>query len=89
MISMEDAQLETLKREFQESTARIWQDPSIPPHQKPARVERLWREFDARRSELRETMARGELPAGTSRHPVSPITGNPMIFPRKRRRPWK
>ena len=82
MSSMESAQLETLKREFEEIRDRVWQDPSIPPHQKQAQVERLWAEFDARRNELRETMAQGQVPAGTSRRPA--------LFAGKRRRPlWK
>ena len=82
MTSMESAQLEALKREFQESRDRVWRDPSIPLGQKQAQVERLWAEFDARRNELRETMAQGQVPAGASRRPV--------LFAGKRRRPpWK
>ena len=82
MTSMESAQLEALKREFEESRARVWQDPGIPLGQKQAQVERLWAEFDRRRNELRETMARGVVPAGTSRRPA--------FFAGKRRRPlWK
>ena len=90
MTMLEDAQLETLKCQFEEDRDRVWRDPSIPHGQKQAQVDRLWREFDAQRAEVREALARGEVPAGTSPgHPVSPLTGRSVIFPRKRRRPWK
>jgi len=80
--SMEDAQLEALRREFEASKAKIWQDPSIPFRSKRPAVERLWAEFDRRRTELREAMAQGEVPAGTSRRPA--------FFAGRRRRPlWK
>ena len=82
MTTMEDAQLETLKREFEENRARIWQDETIPFGKKGPAVERLWAEFDARRRELREAMAREEIAGGTSRRPV--------FFAGRRRRPlWK
>jgi hypothetical protein len=89
MTMMEDAQIEALKCQFEEDRARVWADPRIPHGQKQAEVDRLWREFDRQRTELREALAQGYVPAGTSRRPVSPITGNPMIFPRKRRPYWK
>ena len=89
MTSMESAQIEALKREYEEDRARVWANPTIPPGMKQAEVNALWRKFDAQRAELQEALSRGEIPAGASRHPVSPITGRPMIFPRKRRRPWK
>ena len=82
MTSMEDAQLETLRQEFEANRAKIWQDPSIPFERKGPAVERLWAEFDRQRTELREAMAQGEAPAGTSRRPA--------FFAGKRRRPlWK
>ena len=89
MTSMEDAQIELLKRQYEEDRARVWANPTIPPGMKQAEVNALWRKFDAQRAELQEALSRGEIPAGASRHPVSPITGRPMIFPRKRRRHWK
>ncbi len=85
MTMREDAQLEALTRQFEEDRARIWTDPRIPHGQKQAEVDRLWREFDARRTKLRE----GTFQGGTEGESVSPITGRPVIFPRKRRPPWK
>ncbi len=82
MTTMEDAQIETLKREFEDNRDRIWADPHIPPDQKQAEVDRLWRQFDAQRTELRQALNRGEVPAGTS--------SRPAFFAGKRRRPlWK
>ncbi len=89
MTTMEDAQVENLKREFEEARDRVWRDPRIPPDQKQAEVDRLWREFDAERTELREMLNQGIVPAGASSQSVSPITGRPVIFPRKRRPLWK
>ena len=85
MTGMEDAQLEALKREFEEKRTRVWTDPSIPHNQKQPRVHQLWREFDARRTDLRE----GAFQGGTGGESVSPITGRPMMFPRKQHRPWR
>ncbi len=85
MSSMESAQLENLKREFEEIRDRVWQDPSIPPHQKQAQLYKLWQEFDSQRTALREGTLQGE----TGGEPVSLTTGRPVIFPRKRRPPWK
>ena len=82
---MRDGKLEALTRQLEEYRARIWQDPSIPHRQKQAEVYRLWQEFDAQRIAIQE----GTFQGGTGEEPISPITGRPMIFPRKRRRPWK
>jgi hypothetical protein len=54
MIMMENAQVEALKRQFEEDRARVWADPSISHDQKQAQVERLWQEFDSQRTALRE-----------------------------------
>jgi len=82
VTSTEDAQLEALKREFEERRAGIWTDPSMPFESKALAVERLWAEFDRRRTELQEALAQGKVPAGTSRRPT--------FFASKRRRPlWK
>ena len=85
MSATADRYLETLKREFEENRDKVWQDAGIPLEQKQPEVERLWREYDARRREVRDGPFGGEagdgVPAGA--------TGRPMMFLRKTRRPWK
>ena len=81
--------LEALRREFEESRARVWMDESIPVGQKQAEVNRLWREFDARRKEILEGFFQGNTGRDAGGEPVSGITGRRVIFPRRRRRPWK
>ena len=85
MSIQRDSNLEALRRQFEEDRARVWTDPSIPPDQKQAQVLRLWQEFDSRRTALRE----GTFQGGIGGESVSGVTGRPMIFPRRRRRPWK
>ncbi len=85
MSNMGDKNLEALTREYEENRDRVWVDDSIPWSQKQAEVNRLWREFDSQRRALQEGYSQG----GTGGAPVSGATGRPMIFPRRRRRPWK
>jgi hypothetical protein len=85
MSIMRDKNLEALTRQFEEDRARVWTDPSIPHDQKQAQVYRLWQEFDSQRRALQE----GYFQGGTGAEPVSGITGRPVLFPRRRRRPWK
>ena len=89
MSIMEDKNLETLTREFEEKRARVWEDESIPLGQKQAEVDRLWKEFDSQRTALQEGYFQGGLGGGTGGGSVSGITGWPVLFPRRRRRPWK
>jgi hypothetical protein len=77
--------LETLRRQFEKDRARVWEDEAIPLGHKQAEVDRLWRQFDAQRRELTE----GTFQGGTGAEPVSGITGRSVLFPRRRRRPWK
>ena len=41
MTSMEDAQIELLKRQYEEDRARVWANPTIPPGMKQAEVNAL------------------------------------------------
>ena len=85
MSTARGVNLEALTLEFQEKRARVWEDESIPPDKKQLEVDRLWREFDSQRRALQERVSRGEVGGG----PVSGPMRRRMIFPRKRRRPWK
>lgn len=86
MSTPADRYLETLKRKFEENRDRVWTDASIPFVQKQPEVERLWREYDARRREVRD----GPFDAAPADRAVPPgPAGRPMPFLRKRRRPWK
>jgi hypothetical protein len=85
MNIMRDKNLVTLRRQFEEDRARVWADEAIPLGYKQAEVDRVWRQFDAQRRELTEGTFRG----GTGGEPASGITGQPVLCPRRRRRPWK
>ena len=82
---MRDKNLEALTRKFEENRARVWEDDSIPVGQKQLEVDRLWREFDSQRRALQEGFFQG----GSGGEAVSGTTGRPVLFPRRRRRPWK
>ena len=85
MSATADRYLETLKREFKENRDKVRRDAGIPLEQKQPEVERLWREYDAWRREVRDGPFGGEAGDGA----LSGTTGRPVIFLRKRRRPWK
>jgi hypothetical protein len=84
MSATENAQIEALKREYEQNRARVWADERIRPEHKQAEVNRLWREFDAEREALRQEYAWG-------RSGVDPAADGPRkIFAlRPRRRLWK
>ena len=85
MSTARGVNLEALRREFEERRARVWEDESIPLGQKQSEVDRLWREFDSQRRALQEGFSQG----GSEGEAVSGTTGRPVLFPRRRRRPWK
>ena len=89
MSIMGDKNLEALKREFEENRARVWVDDRVPHGQKQAEVDRLWREFDARRKEIQEGFFQGNTGGDAGGECISGITGRHVIFPRRRRGPWK
>jgi hypothetical protein len=79
-----DSILRALEREFQENRARVWEDESIPLQEKQPEVDRLWREFDAQRTEIRE----GSYPAPREK-PLEDRPALGSLIPRKRRPYWK
>jgi len=89
MSFTDEGYIEALRQEFRENSARVWEDESIPLGQKQPEVDRLWREFDSQRRALQEGYFQGGPGGGTGEEPVSGITGLPVLFPRRRRRPWK
>lgn len=85
MSIMEDKNLETLRRQYEEDRDRVWTDETIPLSKRGAEVNRLWREFDEQRRALQEGFFQG----GAGGSSISEITGRTVLFPRRRRRPWK
>lgn len=77
--------LRALEREYQESRDSVWTDDTIPWARKQSEVDRLWREFDAQRTELREGTFQGK--AGVDSRPA--LSASRRFIPRKRRRLWK
>lgn len=85
MTGPEGPYIEGLKREYEQNRDNVWADPNIPHEQKQPEVDRLWREFDQRRTAAREGYLVPE--------PEAVGGGTPARWPampfRKRRRPWK
>ena len=81
MSSTEDVQLEALTRQFEEDRGRILRNLSLPAGLRQAKVNALWRKYDAQRTELQEAMNQREARADTS-----PLNS---IFHRPRRPSWK
>ena len=89
MTMMEDPQIEALRQEYRENYARVWADESIPLGKRQVEADRLWREFDSQRRAIEEGQFQGGGVSSPVPGPVPASTGHRLIFPRKRRRPWK
>ena len=73
--------IRTLERRFQEERDSVWIDEDIPLGEKQAEADRLWREMNAQRTQIREGAFGGESQWGPD--------GRPSLIPRKRRPQWK
>ena len=71
MSTTQGKDLEALKREFQESKAKVWANRSLPWSEQQAEIDRLWQEFNRRRNELEGSAPQGvDREGGGFQHPV-------------------